>query len=245
MSKILIIGATSAIAQETARCYAENGHDLALAGRSKDKLEACKNDLLARGASTVNVWTLDALDTEQHPSIINEIWDDMEGIDITLIAHGSLGDQSACEQDYVFAEREFKTNFLSVVSLTTPIAARMEKNNGGTIGVISSVAGLRGRKSNYIYGAAKGGLNVYLAGLRNRLTEQNVHVLTILPGFVDTPMTAEMDKGPLFASARTVGRGIYKALGSKKNVVYLPFFWQWIMLIIRCIPEPIFKRLSL
>ena len=142
-------------------------------------------------------------------------------------------------------EKEMTTNFLSVVSIVTPLANKMAEKKAGTIGVISSVAGLRGRKSNYIYGAAKGGLNVYLQGLRNRLTDDGVAVVTILPGFVDTPMTAHIEKGPLFASASTVGKGIHKALLAKKNVVYLPFFWQWIMLIIRLIPEPIFKKLSL
>ncbi|MFT5123243.1 MAG: decaprenylphospho-beta-D-erythro-pentofuranosid-2-ulose 2-reductase [Kiritimatiellia bacterium] len=245
MKNILIIGATSAIAQETARAYAKDGDRLILVARDPARLETLAADLKSRGASETHTIALDVLEMDRHDAVIEEAWNTWNGIDIALVAHGTLGDQTACENDYALAEYEFKTNFLSVVSLLTPLANKMQEKKAGTIGVISSVAGLRGRLSNYIYGAAKGGLNIYLQGLRNRLAHHGVAVVTILPGFVDTPMTADIPKGPLFASAETVGRGIYKAMNRQKNIVYLPWFWWGIMTIIRCIPEPIFKKLKL
>jgi len=137
-------------------------------------------------------------------------------------------------------------NFLSVVSLLTPIANRFEENKRGTIAVISSVAGDRGRQSNYVYGAAKSGLDAFLQGLRNRRSKADVHVLTIKPGFVDTPMTAHIpERGPLWAQPEDVAKGIVSAIEKQKYVVYLPRFWSLIMLIIRSIPERIFKKLSL
>jgi decaprenylphospho-beta-D-erythro-pentofuranosid-2-ulose 2-reductase len=245
MKTILIIGATSAIAQETARAYARDGDKLILVARDPARLDTLSEDLKSRGAGETHTIALDVLDTDRHGEVIEEAWSRNDGIDIALVAHGTLGDQAGGEMDYALAAREFQTNFLSVVSLLTPLANKMQEKKAGTIGVISSVAGLRGRQSNYLYGSAKGGLNTYLQGLRNRLAHHGVAVVTLLPGFVDTPMTAELPKSPLFASAKTVGLGVYKALNKRKNVVYLPWFWWGIMTIIRCIPEPIFKKLKL
>ena len=149
------------------------------------------------------------------------------------------------EQDYAYTEQALRTNFLSVVSLLTPIANQLEKQHYGCIAVISSVAGDRGRQSNYVYGAAKGALTIFLQGLRNRLQAANVCVLTIKPGFVDTPMTADLKKGALWAKPESVAKGIYRAIKRRKNSVYLPWFWWPIMMVIRHIPEPIFKRLKL
>jgi short-subunit dehydrogenase len=169
----------------------------------------------------------------------------LEGLDTILIAHGILDDQKAGEQDYTKAEQALRTNFLSVVSLLTPIANRLEKQRYGCIAVISSVAGDRGRQSNYIYATAKGALTIFLQGLRNRLHSANICVLTIKPGFVDTPMTANFKKGALWAKPEAIARGIYRAIENRKNTVYLPGFWWLIMMIIRHIPEPIFKRMKL
>jgi len=141
--------------------------------------------------------------------------------------------------------KEFTTNCASVISLLRILADYFEQQRRGCIAVISSVAGDRGRQSNYVYGAAKGAVTVFLQGLRNRLYKSGVAVVTIKPGTVDTPMTAGMKKGLLFASASSVGQGIYKAMLARKEVVYLPWFWRPIMFIIRSIPEPIFKKLSL
>ena len=151
------------------------------------------------------------------------------------IAHGTLGDQQKSAEDYTVAERELRTNLLSVISLLTPIANYFEEQKSGVIAVISSVAGDRGRQSNYVYGTAKGGLNIFLQGLRNRLNPAGVCVLTIKPGFVDTPMTEGIKKNPLFASPETIAKGIYTAIAAKRDIVYLPWFWFWIALAIAAV----------
>ena len=243
--KMLIIGATSEIAQATAKLFAQQHDALFLVGRNADKLEAIAADLKVRGADQVDYMALDLNEFDKHLAMIEQADQCLEGIDTVLIAHGTLDDQKACEQDYVKTEQALRTNFLSVVSLLTPIANRLEKQHYGCIAVISSVAGDRGRQSNYIYGTAKGGLTLFLEGLRNRLHSANVCVLTIKPGFVDTPMTASFKKGALWAKPESVARGIYRAIKRRKNNVYLPWFWWPIMIIIRLIPEAIFKRMKL
>jgi short-subunit dehydrogenase len=245
MRKILIIGATSAIAEATAKLFAEKHHALFLVGRDADKLETIAADLKVRGAHQVDYTALDLNEFDKHPSMLEQANTSLEGLDTILIAHGILDDQKAGEQDYTKAEQALRTNFLSVVSLLTPIANRLEKQRYGCIAVISSVAGDRGRQSNYIYATAKGALTIFLQGLRNRLHSANICVLTIKPGFVDTPMTANFKKGALWAKPEAIARGIYRAIENRKNTVYLPGFWWLIMMIIRHIPEPIFKRMKL
>jgi len=245
MRKILIIGATSAIAQETAKLFAEKHDALFLVGRDVDKLEAITADLKVRGAHQVAYYTLDLNEIQQHQPMLEQAYKSLEGLDTVLIAYGTLDDQKACEQDFAQAEQALRTNFMSVVSLLTPIANRLEKQHYGCIAVISSVAGDRGRQSNYVYAAAKGGLSLFLQGLRSRLQSANVCVLTIKPGFVDTPMTANFKKGALWAQPETVARGIYRAIKWRRNVIYLPWFWRLIMMVIRLIPEPLFKRMKL
>jgi short-subunit dehydrogenase len=156
-----------------------------------------------------------------------------------------LGDQRAAELDFKLAELTYKTNLLSVVSMLTPVAAYFAAEKRGTIAVISSVAGDRGRQSNFIYGSAKGGLSLYLEGLRNRLHPSGVRVLTIKPGFVDTPMTAHLRRGALFASPERVATDISRAIERGRSVLYTPAFWFWIMAAIRLTPEVLFKRLKL
>ncbi len=246
MSKVLIFGATSAIAQATARILAARGDALILVGRSEEKLKAVADDLLVRGAERVDFTTVAAGEFAKHEPLIGTVYEMLGGMDTVLIAHGVLPDQEACQKDYEDAETSLQTNFMSVVSLLTPIANRFEEQKHGCIAVISSVAGDRGRGSNYVYGTAKAGVSTFLSGLRNRLCKSGVAVVDIRPGFVDTPMTAEFDKkGLLWASPETIAKGIVKAIDKRKDVVYLPFFWRWIMLIIRCIPERIFKKLGL
>ena len=167
------------------------------------------------------------------------------GLDVALIAHGSLPDQKACEASVDLTLQEINTNALSVIALATLIAQGFEKQGRGTLAVISSVAGDRGRRSNYVYGAAKGMVSLFMQGLRNRLTRKGVQVLTIKPGFVDTPMTATFPKGALWAKPDAIARGIVRAVERGADEVYLPGFWRLIMLIIRHIPERVFKKLSL
>jgi short-subunit dehydrogenase len=245
MRKFLIFGATSAIARNTARLYARDGDRLFLAGRNAEKIQAVARDLLVRGAGKADYFTADLDDIDLHETVIRKAVESLGGLDTVLIAFGTLSDQKACEQDYRLAEREIRTNFLSVVSLLTSIANLFERQGGGSIAVISSVAGDRARRSNYVYGTAKGAVSLFLQGLRNRLHHKGVHVLTVKPGFVDTPMTAHLRKNALFARPEDVARGIYRAMAEKKDVVYLPGYWRFIMAVVRHIPESGFKRLGL
>ncbi len=247
MSDILVIGAGSAIAQAAAQIYAEEGGRLFLVARDAARLDVIADDLRVRGALQVDTLPADLLEHDRHPEIIEAALDAMPELDIVLIAHGVLPDQAACQASAERSVEAMDVNFLSVVSLLTPLANRMEERGGGTIAVISSVAGDRGRQSNYVYGAAKSGLDAFLQGLRNRLSKSGVNVLTIKPGFVDSPMTAHIENrgGPLWASPDTVAAGIVKAIVREKDVVYVPGFWALIMFVIRNIPERIFKKLSL
>jgi len=245
MRKVLIVGATSVIAQETAKKFAAQGDQLFLVARHQERLDAVAADLLVRGAAKVDTLALDLLDFDRHTEIVQGAVAALGGLDTVLIAHGTLGDQKAAQQDYKVAERELAINFLSVVSLLTPIANLFEQQKKGTIAVITSVAGDRGRQSNYIYGTAKGALNIFLQGLRNRLSPSGVAVVTIKPGFVDTPMTAHLKKGPLVAAPEVAAAGIHRAILAGSSVAYVPWFWGGIMAIIKAIPEFIFKRLKL
>jgi decaprenylphospho-beta-D-erythro-pentofuranosid-2-ulose 2-reductase len=246
VTQILIIGATSAIAQSVARIYAESGARFFLVARDASRLDVVADDLRVRGAAAVECLAADLGEYDRHPEIIAAAFDAYSGLDTVLIAHGVLPDQEQCQASVKETLASMDINFLSAVSLLTPIANRFEENKRGTIAVISSVAGDRGRQSNYIYGAAKSGLDTFLQGLRNRLSKADVHVLTIKPGFVDTPMTAHIpERGALWAQPEDVAQGIVSAIEKQKDVVYLPRFWALIMLIIRSIPERIFKKLSL
>ncbi len=245
MKKILVIGATSAIAREVAKIYAAQECRLCLVGRNEENLQIVADDLRVRGAEAVDVLALELTDSATHQELIEHAEHFLQGLDIVLVAYGSLPDQPACEENPEQALRELNINFVSVVVLLTQLANEMEKRGSGTLAVISSVAGDRGRQSNYIYGAAKGGLSIFLQGLRNRLAPKGVQVLTIKPGFVDTPMTTEFKKGLLWVSAETVAQGIVRAIDKQRDIVYLPWFWWGIMLVIKSIPERIFKKMKL
>lgn len=239
---ILIIGATSAIAQAVAREYAMQGHRLYLISRNEDQLSIMESDLKIRGA-TVDVEIFDVNNVSAHTSVINKAYEVLKNIDIALIAYGSLPDQKTLEKNVNDTLAVCNTNAISVVSLLTLLANHFENQKSGTIAVITSVAGDRGRQSNYVYGACKGMISIFLSGLRNRLFASNVNVLDIKPGFVDTPMTAHIKKGgPLWATPERVAKDIVRAIAKKKAVLYTPFFWKYIMLIIKNVPECIFKK---
>lgn len=245
MQKILIVGATSAIAEATARLYAARGAQLHLLARNQPRLADIVADLGVRGAGAVSSACLDINQLDTHDGVLDEAWRTLGQVDVVLIAHGTLPDQQACEASAAAALAEFQTNASSTIALLTPIANRMQAAGKGTIAVISSVAGDRGRASNYLYGAAKSAVTTFLSGMRQRLGKHGVNVLTIKPGFVDTPMTRDFKKGVLWAKPEAIGRGIVRAVDHGKAVVYLPGFWALIMLIIRCIPEALFKRVQL
>lgn len=246
--RIVILGATSAIAAACARLWVARGNSLFLVGRNANKLESLLADLRVRGSPEQQIagMAADLNDFHRHEEIFDRAEQDLGGLDVVLIAHGTLSEQRACEQSVELTMQEIRTNALSVISLLTIAANKMEVQGSGTLAVISSVAGDRGRQSNYVYGAAKGMVTLFMQGLRNRLARRGVAVVTIKPGFVDTPMTAHIDKkGALWASPETIARGIVDAVEKGRDVVYLPRIWRLIMLIIRHIPEGIFKRMSL
>jgi len=245
MQRVLIIGATSAIAEATARIYASRGSRLYLVARDPKRLDAIVEDLRVRGAGTVGCSSLDINDLARHEEVLDAAWADLGDLDVVLVAHGTLPDQKSCETSVETALNEFATNGTSTIALLTPLANRMERAGRGTIVVISSVAGDRGRASNYLYGAAKAAVTTFLSGLRQRLARHGVNVVTIKPGFVDTPMTRNFKKGLLWAKPAAVATGIVKAADKGKPVAYLPGFWLLIMTVIRSIPEFIFKRISL
>jgi decaprenylphospho-beta-D-erythro-pentofuranosid-2-ulose 2-reductase len=245
MKKILIIGATSAIAEATARLWAAQGHSIYLLGRNEERLHAITADLFVLGANFVQYALLDVNSFSQHAAVLDVAVAALDGIDIVLIAHGTLGDQKTCECNIAATLLELNTNAISVISLLTHLASRFEAQKQGTIAVISSVAGDRGRQSNYVYGTAKGAVTIFMQGLRQRLDKSGIQVLTIKPGFVDTPMTAEFKKGLLWTAPERIARSVASAIDKRRDVVYAPWFWAGIMSVIRLIPERIFKQLKL
>jgi len=218
---------------------------LFLVGRNKTKLVATAQDLATRGAGQVDICVLDLDDTQAHAQMLASAAERLGVIEMALLAHGVLGDQETAQSYYSAAESVLATNLLSPVSLITWLANYFEAKGAGVLAVISSVAGDRGRKSNYVYGASKAALNVFLDGVRNRVDRHGVHVLTIKPGFVATPMTAHIPKNKLFAKPPQVARGILSAIEHRRDIAYVPFFWWPIMTIIKAVPERIFKGLNL
>ncbi len=213
--------------------------------RNPERLKALQQDLTLRGAHRVYLHAFDATQSTQQEATLQKVYQTLPQIDIALLAYGSLPEQQACEQNIEQASAEWQINASSTIELLTRLSQYFIKQGQGTIAAISSVAGDRGRQSNYFYGAAKAALSTFLQGLRNRLYPHGIHVLTIKPGFIDTPMTAQFKKGLLWAQPEQVALDIAKAIERKKNTLYTPWFWKYIMAIIRLIPETIFKRLKL
>jgi decaprenylphospho-beta-D-erythro-pentofuranosid-2-ulose 2-reductase len=239
MKRILVLGATSAIAAEVAALYAQRGDRLMLVGRNEGKLSALKERL----SGSVTVLQADFENTEASEELVQRAQRELGGIDTVLIAHGDLGDQLATEKSYKEAERSLRVNFLSVVALLIPLANAMEAAGRGTLGVITSVAGDRGRPRNYTYGTAKGALNIYLQGLRTRLYSAGVHVTTLKVGPVDTPMTANHAKHALFGKPKGVAKDIVRALDSGAAEAYVPAIWGAIMPVVKNTPEVVFQKL--
>lgn len=239
--RVLIFGATSAVAAEVAALCAERGDRLHLVGRSALKLsqlgERCQQ-------THVTTQVADFSDLAHNEVVVQQAIEALGGVDRVLIAHGDLGDQLASERSFAEAEPIVRANFTSVVSLLIPLANHLENARGGVLGVITSVAGERGRPRNFTYGAAKGALNVYLQGLRTRLYAAEVSVTTIKLGPVDTPMTQGHPKHALFGKPQPVARAILHALDTRQAEVYVPWFWCLIMPIVKNTPEWVFQRLS-
>ena len=246
MKNILIIGATSGIAVACARLWAQQACRVFLIARDAEKTSQVQNDLVARGATVVGTYLLDVTVLDRHTQAIRQAHAALGGIDIVLIAHGTLPDQSACENDVQLGLQEFTANGTSVISLLTLLAPIMESQKQGTLAVISSVAGDRGRPSNYVYGAAKAAVSAFCEGMQARLFKSGVHLLLIKPGFVATPMTAGLKlPAALTSTPERVARDIHRAIENKTNVLYTAWFWRYIMLIVRHVPVFIFKKLHL
>jgi len=243
MSSVLILGAGSDIARALAHSFAERGDDITLASRGVDELGRLAADLEIRHGVTAAALRFDALDTDSHRAFYEALPDKP---DTVVCAFGYLGEQERAQSDFAETRRIIDTNYTGAVSILEIAAADMQARGAGAIVGIGSVAGDRGRQSNYIYGSAKGAFAIYLAGLRNRLARTGVHVMTVKPGFVDTKMTAGLDlPAPVTARPEQVAAAIMKGLRRRSNTVYSLWMWRYIMLIIRHIPEFIFKRLSM
>ena len=253
MKSFLVIGATSAIARACCREWLTASADAKgepvsffLVGRSAEELEQTAADLLARGARGATHYILDLADIEGHAQMLEAARATLGSIDVALLAHGTLPDQKACEDDVGLALQEFTTNGASFIALLTRLANLVELQGRGTLAVITSVAGDRGRPSNYLYGGAKAAVSTFCEGLRARLFKAGVQVIDIRPGFVDTPMTECLGLPRLLvAKPERVARRIVRGVARRRDVLYVPAFWALILLIIRSIPRPIFKRLNL
>jgi short-subunit dehydrogenase len=244
--RVAIFGATSGIAQAVSRLYAARGAALVLVGRDRPALEDEAADLRIRGAASVEVSTADFSDTNIVVRSAAEAFDAMGGLDVALVAYGALPDQSAAQTDPHAAANALLLNFVSPALLAGELANRFETQRSGTIAVITSVAGDRGRQSNYIYGAAKGGLQRFLEGLRHRLFSAGVGVLDIRPGFVSTRMTAHLPRtGPLWAEPDLVAKTVVAAIDGNRSVLYTPWFWRPVMTLVRGVPAFLFHRSKL
>ncbi|OBS10687.1 SDR family oxidoreductase [Acidihalobacter prosperus] len=242
---VLIIGATSAIARALARALAAAGHDLYLAARDADELARLAADLHVRFGVRTAFGSHDIADTNSHENLLAAADETLGGFGGVVMASGLLGDWPQAREDDDLAARVFAVNFTAPALFLNRCARRLEAKGGGFIVGIGSVAGDRGRQSNYIYGASKGGFALYLQGLRNRLYRAGVHVMTVKPGFVDTAMTYGLPGLFLVASPEAVASDIMRGLRRRRDVIYTPWFWFGILWIIRQIPERLFKRLSL
>lgn len=243
MPKVLIVGATSDIARELGHVYGKAGYDLVLAARKSERLKNDQSDFQIRYTIKTELLELDVTDYDSHAPALASVLGDCEGV---LLVAGYLGDHEKAKSDWDESQQILATNFNGAVSILNIVAQHFEARQSGWITGISSVAGDRGRASNYYYGSAKAGLTAYLSGLRNRLQAVGVHVLTVKPGFVATKMTEGLPlPKPLTASARQVALASFKAQKKEKNVLYTIWPWFWIMFIIKHIPEGIFKKLKL
>ena len=243
--RVLILEATSGIARETSRCFAAEHARLFLVARNEKNLQALSDDLRIRGAESVETFAADLTDDPSHPLIISRAFAVWDGLDAALIAHGTLPDQLLVENDPALLRNSIEINYFSAVSFLMQLAKKFEEQSFGVLAVIGSVAGDRGRRSNYVYGSAKAALATFVAGLRSRLALAKVQVVLIKPGWVSTPMTQHLPQNFLFVSAERAGREVYKAMVSPRAIVYCPWYWKWIMGFIRLIPESIFAKLNL
>jgi decaprenylphospho-beta-D-erythro-pentofuranosid-2-ulose 2-reductase len=240
---VLILGATSDMAVAFARKFAQEGYSLTLAARNKEALQLTASDMSIRFQVDVDAVPFDALDFESHERFYKSL---KSKPDVAICVFGLLGDQLSAQKDWTACLTILNSNYTGAVSILNIIANDFENRKEGIIVGVSSVAGERGRQSNYLYGSAKAGFSAYLSGLRNRMTASGVHVMTVKPGFVKTKMLDNMKTpGPITATPDAVATAVYKAVIKRKDSIYVLWMWRWIMLIIKSIPESVFKKLKL
>jgi short-subunit dehydrogenase len=239
----VILGATSSMARAFARQLSERGDSVILAGRDMDDLHATASDCALRGAPLAKAMNFDARKPETFTAILDMMADQSGTLNAAVFV-GSMPEQSAIDADPSMIDGVIQDSFTGPATFLQSLAPMMEARDSGTVVGVGSVAGNRGRIGNYVYGAAKAGFHTYLSGLRNRLTRSGGHVVTVKPGFVDTSMTWGLEGMFLVATPDQIATAILKGVDKKKNVLYTPFFWRYIMRIIKSIPEPVFKKLS-
>jgi len=241
--RVFILGATSAIASAFAERRARTGASFHLVARDARRLDTVAGHLKTLGATRVTVDARDLAEPASAQAAVTLGEKALGAIDVAVIAHGILGSQAEAESNFAAARLVLEVDLMSPIAALTSLADVMERAGKGSIIVLGSVAGDRGRRSNYVYGAAKGALALYAQGLRARLHGRGVHVLTVKPGFVDTPMTAGLPKNFLYASPARVAHGIERAWRSRRDIAYVPCFWRWILWLVRLVPERISKRM--
>ncbi len=243
MQKIIVLGATSGIAEAVERRMAAAGNEMLLVARSQERMASLRADLLLRGASTVLTFCADFEKQDDHVRLFEYAKTNFPEFDTVFLAYGSMLDQEQCRHSIELTARQLNTDFVSAACLLTLFADHFESRGSGCLAAITSVAGDRGRRSNYVYGSAKGALGHFLEGLRARLYPAGVRVLTIKPGPVDTLMTAHLPREMPFASPERVAKDIYHCLqNGAPDVLYTPWFWRYVMFGVRALPESVFKR---
>ncbi len=243
MPSVLLLGAGSDIATALALKFASAGYGIQLAARKVSRLQSLQQDITICHKVSCTLHEFDAVRPETHASFFSSLPGQP---DIIISIFGYLGEQEIAQSDWSECERILAVNYVGAVSILNIAANAYAARGNGVIVGISSVAGERGRQSNYFYGSAKAGFTAYLSGLRNRLYPKGVHVLTVKPGFVATKMTENMPLSPLLtAQPDAVAKAIFNAIQKKKDVLYVKWFWRWIMFLIKCIPESVFKKMKL
>lgn len=240
---VLIVGATSAIATAVGKIYASRNSAMFLVGRNEEKLTSLSEQFLQLGAARVGVFVTDLNNKASHDVMIETAVERLGDIEVALIAQGSMPSKTGLEMEVDEVLDSMVTNTLSVVSVAHRVATVMRNQGKGSLVVLSSVAGERGRRSNYVYGSSKAALTAYCSGLRAEMAAHNVNVLTVKPGVVDTPMTQDK-KVPLKANVDGVAKDIVRATDQRRKTLYTPWFWRWIMLVVRNIPEWLFMKIK-
>lgn len=242
---VLVLGATSRVAHQIALRYARAGEAIYVTARDGAEAQAIAADVAIRHGVPTGACAFDATDFDSHPAIVARVEAEVGPLTVLVVAFGEMGEQAESEADFAEARKVIDINFTGAASACEAAAKVMAERGAGLIVGISSVAGDRGRQSNYFYGAAKGAFTLYLQGLRNRLFKQGVHVMTVKLGFVDTRMTYGMRTGIPIADPEAVAEAVFAAGNRRTDTLYYPRFWQGIMGIIKSVPEQAFKRLSL